>query len=119
MIGEASLFSLDVTSKTIGAISGTFGCTAGISGGLSMSLRAADAFIILPLRVDCGMFSMINYQPKAHPPQDTRENGVNQLCKLSLQTSPSFPGSHVAALTVVPKLALHAGEGSIAASGGD
>lgn len=42
--GEALLFSLDVSSKTIGAISGTFGCTAGISGGLAMSLRAADAF---------------------------------------------------------------------------
>lgn len=30
-----------------------------------------------------------------------------------------FPGSHVAALTVVPKLAPYKGEGSLAASGGD
>lgn len=45
-ICEAPFFFLDVSSKTIGTISGTFGCTAGISGGLSMSLRASDAFII-------------------------------------------------------------------------
>lgn len=46
-ICEVPFFFLDVSSKTIGTISGTFGCTAGISGGLSMSLRASDAFIIL------------------------------------------------------------------------
>lgn len=46
MICETPFFSLDVSSKNIGTISGTFGCTAGISGGLSMSLRAPDAFII-------------------------------------------------------------------------
>lgn len=43
--GEALLSVPAVSSKTIRAISGTFGCTAGLSGGLAMSLRAADAFI--------------------------------------------------------------------------
>lgn len=46
--GKDLLFALAVSSKTIRAISGTFGCTAGLSGGLAMSLRAADAFIISP-----------------------------------------------------------------------
>lgn len=42
-----------------------------------------------------------------------------RVFEFSLQTSHSFPGSHVAALTVVPKLALHKGERSITASDGN
>lgn len=90
-----------------------------------MSLRAPDAFKIPPVRVSCGLFSVSNYQPRLTLlVEDTSSLGQKRewresACGLSVQTSRSFPGSHVAALTVVPKLALHKGEGSLAASGGD
>ena len=77
---EALFLSFGVNSKTIGAISGTFGCTAGTSGGLSMSPRAPDTFIIPPLRVECGSsLSMINYQPRLTLPGTKGEGRKSAL----------------------------------------